>query len=484
MWLLEQCVVPEGKAAPVAIYVAPGTVSVGRKGTAIVIDDKSVSREHGWLECAGGALRVGDKASRYGTALKRGGAEAWAPVFDKGAPDATVEIRDGDAVRWGGVETGVSDFRASRVDGRVCATMCGKEGAKVDARLEALGFAKCDAWDSARPPAACVTRSDGRSGKLSVKLLRCVALGVDVVAPTWLDAWVDRKTPLSPPPRAEEHVAFGKDGVTADALRSSAAAALRDGATGVVFAAAGDDLEPLLRDLGFVPVRAYEAWDAQAAAAAHDRLVAVAGDVAGLPTLDRAAFAQSLVEGVVVEGVASADLVPKAPARPSDAGSDATEAPSEAPAKRPRASAASDGTEAPSEAPAKRPRASAAAAPAAPAGDGLKGKAVVFSGVLEGVDRKVAEAFVKSSGGRVTSAVSGKTAYLVVGDLMEDGRPVEGGAKFKTARAKGCEILRGFAALEAAAAGGAPPRRCIDGDGFFDENLHFADGTARLEPVC
>ena len=278
---------PEGNAAPVTIYVTPGTATVGRStGATIVILDPSVSREHGWLECAGGALRVGDKSSRYGTALKRAGAEAWAPVFDKGAPDATVEIRDGDAVRWGGVETGVSDFRASRVDGRVCATMCGKEGAKVDARLEALGFAKCDAWDSARPPAACVTRSDGRSGKLSVKLLRCVALGVDVVAPTWLDAWVDRKTPLSAPPRAEEHVAFGKDGVTADALRSSAAAALRDGATGVVFAAAGDDLEPLLRDLGFVPVRAYEAWDVRAAAAAHDRLVAVAGDVAGLPTVD------------------------------------------------------------------------------------------------------------------------------------------------------------------------------------------------------
>ena len=134
IWLLEQCVMPEGKAAPVTIYVAPGTVSVGRKGTAIVIDDKSVSREHGWLECAGGALRVGDKASRYGTALKRGGAEAWAPVFDKGAPDATVEIRDGDAVRWGGVETGVSDFRASRVDGRVCATMSTSPSASKTSR--------------------------------------------------------------------------------------------------------------------------------------------------------------------------------------------------------------------------------------------------------------------------------------------------------------------------------------------------------------
>ncbi len=35
---------------------------------------------------------------------------------------------------------------------------------------------------------------------------------------------------------------------------------------------------------------------------------------------------------------------------------------------------------------------------------------------------------------KVTSGVSGKTSYLVVGGVLEDGRPIEDGSKYKTAK--------------------------------------------------
>jgi replication factor C subunit 1 len=53
--------------------------------------------------------------------------------------------------------------------------------------------------------------------------------------------------------------------------------------------------------------------------------------------------------------------------------------------------------------------------------------------------RDDAQDFIKSLGGRVTTAVSGKTDYLVVGDslLLEDGRPYQEGSKYKRAMQEG-----------------------------------------------
>ena len=45
----------------------------------------------------------------------------------------------------------------------------------------------------------------------------------------------------------------------------------------------------------------------------------------------------------------------------------------------------------------------------------LTGKTFVISGVLESLTRDEAEHLIKRHGGRVTSAVSGKTTFLVVG---------------------------------------------------------------------
>jgi BRCT domain type II-containing protein len=54
----------------------------------------------------------------------------------------------------------------------------------------------------------------------------------------------------------------------------------------------------------------------------------------------------------------------------------------------------------------------------------LQGLTIVLSGEFELVSRPKLEEFIKEKGGRVTSAVSGKTDYLLVGYKLEDGRDV------------------------------------------------------------
>jgi replication factor C subunit 1 len=63
----------------------------------------------------------------------------------------------------------------------------------------------------------------------------------------------------------------------------------------------------------------------------------------------------------------------------------------------------------------------------------LLGCTFCFTGILADVSREEAVDMVKILGGRVTTAVSGKTTYLVLGDILEDGRPVEEGSKYKRA---------------------------------------------------
>ena len=49
---------------------------------------------------------------------------------------------------------------------------------------------------------------------------------------------------------------------------------------------------------------------------------------------------------------------------------------------------------------------------------------------------------MKDLGASITSAVSGKTNFLIAGEKLEDGRTVEQGAKFREALAKGTRIIR------------------------------------------
>jgi replication factor C subunit 1 len=63
----------------------------------------------------------------------------------------------------------------------------------------------------------------------------------------------------------------------------------------------------------------------------------------------------------------------------------------------------------------------------------LAGLTFVFTGIMEGLNRDDAADLVKTLGGRVTSQLSGKTSYLVIGEKLEDGRPYEEGSKYRKA---------------------------------------------------
>jgi len=56
--------------------------------------------------------------------------------------------------------------------------------------------------------------------------------------------------------------------------------------------------------------------------------------------------------------------------------------------------------------------------------DPLEDLTFVISGEFESVSRPKLEQLIKEKGGRVTSAVSGKTDYLLIGYKLEDGREV------------------------------------------------------------
>jgi replication factor C subunit 1 len=64
----------------------------------------------------------------------------------------------------------------------------------------------------------------------------------------------------------------------------------------------------------------------------------------------------------------------------------------------------------------------------------MAGLTFVFTGNMANLQREDALEMVKTLGGRVTTAVSGKTNYLVVGPVLEDGRDYKEGSKYKKAQ--------------------------------------------------
>jgi len=84
----------------------------------------------------------------------------------------------------------------------------------------------------------------------------------------------------------------------------------------------------------------------------------------------------------------------------------------------------------------------------------FQGLTFVFTGNFEFLSRDDAIDYVKILGGRVTTAVSSKTDYLVCGEKLEDGRDVEDGSKHKKASSLSEDvvcILRGAGKLYALA---------------------------------
>lgn len=71
----------------------------------------------------------------------------------------------------------------------------------------------------------------------------------------------------------------------------------------------------------------------------------------------------------------------------------------------------------------------------------LNGKKFAVTGVFENVTREELERFINTKGGRVTSAVSGVTNYLIAGTKLEDGRDVETSGKYRKASTLKVPIL-------------------------------------------
>jgi replication factor C subunit 1 len=65
----------------------------------------------------------------------------------------------------------------------------------------------------------------------------------------------------------------------------------------------------------------------------------------------------------------------------------------------------------------------------------------VFTGIMDRYEREDAEEMVKSFGGKVTTAVSGKTTHLVYGSRLENGNPVPESKKYKTAVENNVKLL-------------------------------------------
>jgi replication factor C subunit 1 len=122
----------------------------------------------------------------------------------------------------------------------------------------------------------------------------------------------------------------------------------------------------------------------------------------------------------------------------------------------------------------------------------LSGLTFCFTGVLESVSRDAATELVKELGGRVTTAVSSKTDYLVAGPLLEDGRPYEEGSKHKKALQNGRTVVvvgepLFFGLLLQLDArtrmrAGEPPSAADDDDGAVPSGSSTASPAVKLPP--
>lgn len=77
----------------------------------------------------------------------------------------------------------------------------------------------------------------------------------------------------------------------------------------------------------------------------------------------------------------------------------------------------------------------------------MQGLTFVFTGILDGLSREDSADLIKIMGGRVTSAVSGRTSYLVAGQMLENGKPYTEGNKYNDAKEKKVMVCLGVKRL-------------------------------------
>ena len=314
MWLLTQAHPPADGSKPTIFRLPRGKHNVGRKDQPVLIAEKSVSRNHGWLESDGKTLRVGDGGSKFGTCI------------DGKKVIEVSELKEGQVVRFGGRKDGVADFRASQERILIALTACGeKHGAfrtqAITCGLDVIG--ETENW--AQVPVACVSTADPAKNKpFSVACLRAAALGVKLVAPSYLEAWQGRSPLSATPPSPDDHVLPSAH--LLQRVGATAAAAL-EGLRLVFVGDALEDVRDVIQGLGLkdncvcisrAQVSASALPDAIQNFAGKVTVVsmqAVFGPLKDAPRLDQEAeLVAALVAGEPLASVAASTLVPPAPA--------------------------------------------------------------------------------------------------------------------------------------------------------------------------
>ena len=126
---------------------AAGRSNVGRKDQPVLIAEKSVSRNHGYVTSDGKTLKVGDGGSKFGTHV------------DGKKVSSESEVKEGQVIRFGGREDGSADFRASKESVLIALTACGEKHAAFKTQALTCGS---DVIGEARRLAPGASRMRGR----------------------------------------------------------------------------------------------------------------------------------------------------------------------------------------------------------------------------------------------------------------------------------------------------------------------------------
>ena len=359
MWLLTQTTPPADGSKPVIFRLPRGRSNVGRKDQPVLIAEKSVSRNHGYVTSDGKTLKVGDGGSKFGTHV------------DGKKVSSESEVQEGQVIRFGGREDGSADFRASKESVLIALTACGEKHAAFKTQALTCGLdviGEHDAWPQV--PLACVSTADPSKKKpFSVACLRAAALGVKLVQPSYLEAWQSRNPLSEAPPAVEDHLL--PSSALLQRIGESCASALENLKLVFVGDALGD-LQHTLQSLGFKD-QCPSVTRAQASATTlpaclrgfTGKVAVVSADPCFGPLAQPPRFFEAeklvaaLVDGAPLASVDAASLVPTpappAPApkrskRRTDETDDGAE-PEPAPAPAPRRSPKRKAREAPSPAP-------------------------------------------------------------------------------------------------------------------------------------
>ncbi|KAJ8608560.1 hypothetical protein CTAYLR_005960 [Chrysophaeum taylorii] len=176
MWVLEQQQRSEAPALPtITSYSLPvGRYEVGRKDKPISIDEKAVSRNHGYVEVKEDGCVVVDNNSTFKTRIN--GAEI--------PPKTPYPFASGDILSFGSPH-GKADFRARDLCWRL------RVPSELVDRASRLGRVVAeDEW----PTHLVVTVVDSWA-------LRCVLRGAEALQPAWVDAVLNRRSLSDPLPR-------------------------------------------------------------------------------------------------------------------------------------------------------------------------------------------------------------------------------------------------------------------------------------------